>query len=958
MRLAGAADPFQSMANFSGGGGGGGGNTQSTSTSYSTNIPEYAQPYVTSMLNATQQQLFNVKDGQVTGFAPYVPYSADPRDYVAKFSPMQRQSFESAANLQTPGQFAVGSDLATAAGEGALSTTGQALGYGSMGSQFGSRGAELGIAGGQRYGEMGAGYGAQAAGLAPQAQVYGQTAADIGRMGLEAQTYGRDVGEQARQYAAQAAGAGQQYAQMATTPSSVQAYMSPYQQAATDVQKREAQRAFDIQAQARKATAARAGAYGGSRQAIEQAEATRNLNQQLQNIQATGDQAAYDRAIQSMQYGTGLGLQGLQGAQAGLGTALQGGQLGLSGIGQAMAGQQAGLSGLGQAGNLYGIGMQGAQTGLQGIQTQLAGTAQGMQGAQVGLQGVQGAQAGYGLANQAAGTLGQLGSQQLAAQQSIINMQNQLGAQQQARQQQIINQAVQDYANAQQYPLMQLGTMSNMLRGLPLQSATTQQYVAQPNMATQTIGTLGSAGSLYSAMKKKGGIIAAKKMAKGGITSYDVGGSVRAKLYDMTPEQLQEELDSPSAEVRKMARGIMMEKQVQGKAGGGIIAFAGGTPDPEIIPEAPAPQETATDTRYQASQAPVPAPAAAPAPRQAAPSGPVPTTSEGLKGFLAQESQRQFALANRPAAEGLAERRAYVGEDTAGQEYRKKIMEERANAGDEAVRNNWLRAAQFFADWGSRPGNTLAAGMMALKNSIPDVIADQKEQKKYLREIDKTLYELEKAARAERAGDYDAEIKHKEKAAEIGWKGTSELSSIIRSQEQIAGNIKAASISANRETDMKFLYNTKLKELTGGDPSKLTPAIEAQAAQWASNQAKGLDYKRVADVQKEIGDSERSGTISNLEKSRRLALVQAGTPEEKKAVNEDYDRRIADAKQEITNRIMQGGQPPATAQPAPTNAPAPTALPLPTSQDQLKAGQVYNTSRGPAKWDGKQFVAS
>jgi len=36
------------------------------------------------------------------------------------------------------------------------------------------------------------------------------------------------------------------------------------------------------------------------------------------------------------------------------------------------------------------------------------------------------------------------------------------GAAQQAQQQQIINQAMQDYANAQQYPLMQLGTMSNM----------------------------------------------------------------------------------------------------------------------------------------------------------------------------------------------------------------------------------------------------------------------------------------------------------------------------------------------------------------------------------------------------------------------------------------------------------------------------------------------------------------
>ena len=834
----------KAKCSISGGGGGGGGNTQSSSTSYQTNIPEYAQPYVTSMLNATQQQLFNVQDGQVQGFAPYVPYSANPADYVAGFSPMQQQAFKGAANLQTPGQFGYGSDLASRAGSGALATTGQALGYGSMGSQFGSRGAEIGQG----------------------ALTYGQRGADIGN--FAAGTAGIGFGT------------GANYERMATDPRSIQAYMNPYVAASLSPQLQLMnQQLAQTQAQ-NQAQAVGQGAFGGSRQAVMQGLTQQNADLAKQQLIAQGYNTAFNQAQQAQQFGANLGLQGYQ---AGLG-ALQ-------------------------------TGIQGQQAGLQGIQGALAGTAQGLQGAQVGLQGVQGAQAGYGLANQAAGQLGQLGSQQLAAQQGIIGLQSQLGAQQQQRQQQIINQAVQDYANAQQYPLMQLGTMSNMLRGLPLQSATTQQYIAQPNMATQAIGTAGALGSLSQAFKAKGGIIDAKKMAKGGITSYDVGGSVRSKLYDMTPEQLKEELDSPSAEVRKMARGIMMEKQVQGKAGGGIIAFAGGTPDPEIIP-----QETATDTRYQA-------PATAPAPRQTAPSAPVPTTSEGLKGFLAQESQRQFALANRPAAEGLAERRAYVGEDTAGQEYRKKIMEERANAGDEAVRNNWLRAAQFFADWGSRPGNTLAAGMMALKNSIPDVISDQKEQKKYLREIDKTLYELDKAARAERAGDYDAEIKHKEKAAEIGWKGTSELSAIIRSQEQIAGNIKAASISANRETDMKFLYNTKLKELTGGDPSKVTPAIEAQAAQWASNQSKGLpeqklDYKRGADVQKEIGDSEKSGAISNLEKSRRLALVQAGTPEEKKAINEDYDRRIAEAKQEITNRIMQGGQQAATAQPAPTGAPA------------------------------------
>jgi hypothetical protein len=47
-----------------GSGGGGGGTQQSTNTTYQTNIPEYAKPYVETMLGATQKQLFQ---GNPTG---------------------------------------------------------------------------------------------------------------------------------------------------------------------------------------------------------------------------------------------------------------------------------------------------------------------------------------------------------------------------------------------------------------------------------------------------------------------------------------------------------------------------------------------------------------------------------------------------------------------------------------------------------------------------------------------------------------------------------------------------------------------------------------------------------------------------------------------------------------------------------------------------------------------------
>jgi hypothetical protein len=115
---------------------------------------------------------------------------------------------------------------------------------------------------------------------------------------------------------------------------------------------------------------------------------------------------------------------------------------------------------------------------------------QAMQNMQYGANlGLQGAQAGI----QGANTLAGIGGQQLGAEQGIIAAQSQAGAQQQQQQQNIINQAVQNYATAQQYPQQQLSFMNAMLRGLPTQQTTTNQYQATPSTLNQITG-LGLAG--------------------------------------------------------------------------------------------------------------------------------------------------------------------------------------------------------------------------------------------------------------------------------------------------------------------------------------------------------------------------------------------------------------------------------------------------------------------------------
>lgn len=93
-------------------------------------IAGYAQPYVGGMLGATMGQLFNTDaSGNITGLRGYTPYSYNPADYYAAFTPMQQQVFQQAGQMQTPGQFGQATQAANAGILGALSAGGR---YGQM----------------------------------------------------------------------------------------------------------------------------------------------------------------------------------------------------------------------------------------------------------------------------------------------------------------------------------------------------------------------------------------------------------------------------------------------------------------------------------------------------------------------------------------------------------------------------------------------------------------------------------------------------------------------------------------------------------------------------------------------------------------------------------------------------------------------------------------------------------
>jgi hypothetical protein len=238
------------------------------------------------------------------------------------------------------------------------------------------------------------------------------------------------------------------------------AYMSPYMQNVVDIQTREAQRQADVARTGRQAQATGAGAFGGSRQAIMEAEAARNLAQQKGDIQAQGQQAAFQQAQQAYQTDAARRLQAR------------------------LANQQAGLAGLQAAEQSRQF---GAGLGMQGVQ-QLLG---------------------------AAGQMGQLGQTAYGQQMGALQAQQQAGAQQQAQAQQMRDLGYEEFMRQQYYPQSQLQFLSSLLRGSVVAPQQTQySYQQAPSLASQ-LGGIGVGMYGLSKMKEGGEV---KSYALGGVT--------------------------------------------------------------------------------------------------------------------------------------------------------------------------------------------------------------------------------------------------------------------------------------------------------------------------------------------------------------------------------------------------------------------------------------------------------
>jgi hypothetical protein len=238
-----------------------------------------------------------------------------------------------------------------------------------------------------------------------------------------------------------------------------QQYMNPYLQAALNPQLEEARRQSQITQLGNQAKATQAGAFGGSRQALMDAETQRALGTNLANITGQGYNTAYDKAMaqfnadqarqmqvqqageQSRQFGAGQGMTAAQ----------QAAQYGLAGQQEAEKSKQF-----------------GANYGLESLKNQLA----------------------------AAQAQGQLGLTENTA--NLANLQQQLtaGDVQRKIEAEGVKADLDEFNVQREFPYKQIQFQRDILSGLPVSAITSQ--APQMNDVAALVASMGGMSKMIS----------------------------------------------------------------------------------------------------------------------------------------------------------------------------------------------------------------------------------------------------------------------------------------------------------------------------------------------------------------------------------------------------------------------------------------------------------------------------
>ena len=480
------------------------------STVRQTNLPEYADPYFRRMLQGAEESLMPFQDdlsspiyddaGNITGFgqqSTYTPYQGERIAPSANYGDIQ-------------------ASRAMVRGIAQQGIAGMQEGMDAQREGMGAQREGMGIA------RRGVGYTEEGIG-----NLRGIGQYDTGQFSQYDQYQRSDFDPYSKFRQANYNEYGFQQPDM-FTGESVGQYMSPYMQNVVDVQKQQAQLDFDRSQAGRDASAVQAGAFGGSRQAVGDYLAQEGLARQMGDIQATGQQQAFQQA--ATQFGADraaqMAVEQQRAAELARVQAGRAGELGRVQTGEVGELARVQASRAGEAGRV-----QGAQAGEQArldalraseqarVQQAIeqsrqfgAGQALAAEQAAIGAagqmgsmgQGIGGLGMNVGGLGMNVGSLGQslsgLGQTQRAADIQGAQLLETVGRDIRAEDQARLDMSYEDFARQRDYPMQQYERMAGILRGVPVTPNVEEQRMVSYNPLQQALGAGISGLGLYKGL--------------------------------------------------------------------------------------------------------------------------------------------------------------------------------------------------------------------------------------------------------------------------------------------------------------------------------------------------------------------------------------------------------------------------------------------------------------------------
>jgi uncharacterized protein YegP (UPF0339 family) len=281
---------------------------------------------------------------------------------------------------------------------------------------------------------------------------------------------------------------------------------------------------------------------------------------------------------------------------------------------------------------------------------------------------------------------------------------------------------------------------------------------------------------------------------------------------------------------------------------------------------------------------------------------------------------------------------------------------------DDSARKAFIKGSLAAAAGKSRYALTnIAEGAVKGYESYEGEQKDLREQQRLLREIDRKDAE---AKFLHQRGDVDAATKRMDEGEKLKMEVKAKNAEIFNKGEEYrakAETEKGANVfketEATKRTGMQTAAQKEIAQMPG-DQQKMLMAIQAaEAKKNPDNPPSLLDVHTAVHSNTGKADARARASVAFAEKWNTASadvtgLKLANLKKESGAENvEDFVRK----NMEIYDTYYPRGIQRSGAGNQPTGG-ATNALPMPASKADLKVGSTYDTPRGPAKWDGTNFV--